>query len=76
MLTNGLRINKRGERIENEKALQRAKILEDMINERAVEKARAIENPMPSVHFKPKPSASSDETDTQPYDHISLQKPD
>ena len=66
------------ERIELEKTLERAKTLEEMIHERALEKARAIENPMPSVHFKPQPSRSNiGAMDTESYEHIiSLQKPD
>ena len=65
------------QRIEREKTLERARILEEMIHERALEKARAIETPMPSVHFKPQPSRSNTETmDTESCEHISLQKPD
>ena len=67
---------KEKERIENDKVLQRAKILEAMIHERAQEKARDIENPMPSVHFQPQPSGSKAVPGGEGLEHVSLQKPD
>ena len=67
---------KEKERVENDKVLQRAKILEEMIHERAQEKARDIENPIPSVHFQPEPSVSKTTADGPSSKHFSLQKPD